>query len=62
MLKQPHSTRRCAFVLYETQNGRTVFEYDLPSSVFGQFGDDRVTDVGRKLDRALESTLLKAAT
>jgi uncharacterized protein (DUF302 family) len=47
-------------VLYEAQDGRTVFEYDLPSSLFGQFGDDRVTDVGRNLDRELETTLLNA--
>ncbi len=49
-------------VLYEAQDGRTVFEYDLPSSLFGQFGDDRVTQVGRKLDRQLETLLVKAAS
>jgi hypothetical protein len=49
-------------VLYETQDRRTVFEYDLPSSVFGQFGDERVTEVGRKLDRQLETALLQAAS
>ena len=49
-------------VLFETQDGRTVFEYDLPSSLFGQFGDDRVTEVGRKLDRELEEAILTAAS
>jgi uncharacterized protein (DUF302 family) len=49
-------------VLYEALDGRTVFEYDLPSSLFGQFGDDRVTEVGRKLDRQLEMVLLQAAS
>jgi uncharacterized protein (DUF302 family) len=48
-------------VLYEAQDSRTVFEYDRPSSLFGQFGDDRVTEVGRKLDRELETRLLDAA-
>ena len=48
-------------VLYETQHGTRVFEYDLPSSLFGQFRNDVVTEVGRKLDRDLEGALLKAA-
>jgi uncharacterized protein (DUF302 family) len=49
-------------VLYEADEGRTVFEYDLPSTLFGQFGDERVTEVGRKLDRELETALVKAAS
>ena len=49
-------------VLYEAEGGRTVFEYDLPSALFGQFGDERVTAVGRKLDSELEAALLKAAS
>ena len=49
-------------VLYEAEDGQTVFEYDLPSSLFGQFGDERVTEVGRKLDSELESALFKAAS
>ena len=49
-------------VLYEVEDGRTVFEYDLPSSLFGQFGENRVTKVGRKLDRELEEALLTAAS
>jgi hypothetical protein len=48
--------------LYEAQDGRAVFEYDLPSSLFGQFGDDRVTEVGRKLDSQLETVLMHAAS
>jgi uncharacterized protein (DUF302 family) len=47
--------------LYETRDGTTVFEYDLPSSLFGQFGDEQVTQVARELDRELETVLLKAA-
>ena len=48
-------------VLYENEDGRAVFEYDRPSSLFGQFGDERVTAVARELDAKLESVLIKAA-
>jgi hypothetical protein len=48
-------------VLYEDGNGRGIFEYDKPSSFFGQFGDERVTEVGRYLDETLEAALLRAA-
>jgi uncharacterized protein (DUF302 family) len=48
-------------VLYEDGNGRAIFEFDRPSSLFGQFGDERVTEVGRYLDEALNAALLRAA-
>jgi Domain of unknown function DUF302 len=48
-------------VLVEDEQGRGVFEYDKPSSFFGQFGDERVTEVGRYLDVTLEATLREAA-
>ena len=48
-------------VLYEDEQGHGVFEYDKPSSLFGQFGDERVTDVGRYLDATLEAALRHAA-
>ena len=48
-------------VLFEDEQGKGVFEYDKPSSFFGQFGDERVTKVGRYLDVALETALRKAA-
>ena len=48
-------------VLYEDDNGKGIFEYDKPSSFFGQFGDERVTEVGRYLDETLEAALLRAA-
>jgi uncharacterized protein (DUF302 family) len=48
-------------VLYEDDHGRALIEYDKPSSFFGQFGNDEVTKVGRELDEALESVLLRAA-
>jgi uncharacterized protein (DUF302 family) len=48
-------------VLFEDEQGRGTFEYDRPSSFFGQYGDQRVTEVGRYLDAALEAVLLKVA-
>ncbi len=48
-------------VLFEDEDGSSVFEYDQPSSLFGQFDDERVTEVGRYLDAALEAALLQAA-
>jgi hypothetical protein len=48
-------------VLYENSTGHGVFEYDEPSTTFGQFGDGQVTAVARGLDAALERALLGAA-
>jgi uncharacterized protein (DUF302 family) len=48
-------------ILYEEETGGSVFEYDRPSSLFGQYGDERVTEVGRHLDAALEAVLRNAA-
>jgi hypothetical protein len=47
-------------VLFEDEQGRGVFEYDQPSSFFGRYGDERVTEVGRYLDAALEAALRMA--
>lgn len=47
--------------LSETESGEVVFEYDRPSSLFGQFGDDHVLQVGHYLDSKLEAVLLRAA-
>lgn len=44
-------------MLYEDDFGTAIFEYDLPSSLFGQFGDERIADVGRELDAELEAVL-----
>jgi hypothetical protein len=44
-------------ILLEDAEGRVLFEYDLPSSLFGQFGDDRVAAVGYELDAELEAAL-----
>jgi hypothetical protein len=48
-------------VLYEDDKGLAAFEYDLPSSLFGQFGDDRITAVGFELDDELDAVLRAAA-
>ena len=48
-------------VLYDDDAGHGVFEYDQPSTTFGQFGDERVTTVARGLDAALARALRAAA-
>jgi len=46
---------------YENAAGGATFEYDKPSTLFGQFGDEQVTAVGRELDVELERALRRAA-
>jgi hypothetical protein len=48
--------------LYENEAGNAVFEYDPPSSVFGQFDDEQVNVVARGLDAALARALFGAAS
>jgi Domain of unknown function DUF302 len=48
-------------VLYEDEQGRAVFEYDLPSSLFSQFGDEEIAQTGRELDEELKQALMSAA-
>jgi uncharacterized protein (DUF302 family) len=48
-------------VLYENTVGGATFEYDKPSTLFGQFGDEQITAVGRELDAELERALRRAA-
>jgi uncharacterized protein (DUF302 family) len=48
-------------VLFEDDQSRGIFEYDKPSSFFSQYGDERVTEVGRYLDATLEAVLRNAA-
>lgn len=47
--------------LFESDEGGCAFAYDRPSSLFGQFGDERVTETARRLDEELKSALLRAA-
>jgi len=46
--------------LYENEKGGSTFEYDQPSSLFGQFDDEQVSEVARGLDAALERALQRA--
>ena len=47
-------------LIYEDEQGKTCVEYDRPSSLFGQFGNAKVTEVARMLDRKLEQLVDKA--
>jgi uncharacterized protein (DUF302 family) len=47
-------------LIYQYQEGKTCVEYDKPSSLFGQFGNAKVTDVAAMLDRKLEQLVAKA--
>ncbi|HEV3082136.1 MAG TPA: DUF302 domain-containing protein [Gemmataceae bacterium] len=47
-------------LLYENEEGKTCVEYDQPSSLFGQFGNAKVTDVATTLDRKMENLVAKA--
>jgi uncharacterized protein (DUF302 family) len=48
-------------LIYEADDGKTCIEYDRPSSLFGQFGDQRVGRMAAALDQKLED-LAAAAT
>jgi uncharacterized protein (DUF302 family) len=48
-------------LVYEDERGKTCVEYDRPSSVFGQFGNDSVTEVATLLDRKLEELVAMAS-
>ena len=48
-------------IVCERKDGGSRVEYDLPSSLFGQFGDEGVTEVARVLDVALGRALSAAA-
>jgi hypothetical protein len=64
MTRYQFSAALCAplrVVLYEDELGRAIFECDQPSSLFGQYGDERVTQVGRELHQELERALRDAA-
>ena len=42
-------------LIYEDEQGKTCVEYDRPSSLFGQFGSDRIAPTAAMLDKKLES-------
>ena len=47
-------------LIYEDEQGKTCVEYDRPSSLFGQFGDDRIALTAAMLDRKLEALVAAA--
>src|SRR5262249_36012498 len=47
-------------LIYENDQGKTCIEYDRPSSLFGQFGNAKVTAVATMLDQKLEQLVAKA--
>src|SRR3954447_19047303 len=47
-------------LIYADEEGKTCVEYDTPSSLFGQFGDDRIIRTAAMLDRKLEALVTAA--
>jgi uncharacterized protein (DUF302 family) len=47
-------------LLYEDDDGGSCIEYDRPSSIFAQFGDDRIDQVAESLDLKLENLVAAA--
>jgi uncharacterized protein (DUF302 family) len=47
-------------LLYEDEAGKSWVEYDKPSSLFGQFGNDRITPTAAMLDHKLEALVAAA--
>src|SRR6266404_4413630 len=47
-------------LIYENEEGKTCVEYDKPSSLFGQFGNAKVTEVATALDRKLQQLVAKS--
>ena len=47
-------------LIYEDGSGKTCVEYDKPSTLFGQFGNEKATEVARMLDRKLEELVKRS--
>jgi len=47
-------------LIYENEEGKTCVEYDKPSSLFGQFGNPKVTEVATMLDRKMEKLVAES--
>jgi uncharacterized protein (DUF302 family) len=47
-------------LIYENGNAQTCVEYDKPSSLFGQFGNSKVTEFAESLDQKLAQLVAKA--
>lgn len=48
-------------LVYADDSGGTSVEYDLPSSLFGQFKHDKVNEVAEQLDRKLSDLVAKSS-
>ena len=48
-------------MLYENNLGTATFEYDRPSTLFGQYRNECVTAVAKELDQKIYDALIKAA-
>jgi uncharacterized protein (DUF302 family) len=48
-------------MLYENKAGTATFEYDQPSTLFGQYGNESVTAVAQDLDQKIYDALIEAA-
>ena len=49
-------------LIYVDTTGATCVEYDLPSSLFGQFENDKVREVAAELDRKLSALIEQSAS
>jgi uncharacterized protein (DUF302 family) len=47
-------------LVYEDDGGKTCVEYDRPSSLFGQFGNERIRPTAAMLDNKLEALVAAA--
>jgi uncharacterized protein (DUF302 family) len=49
-------------LIFVDNTGSTCVEYDLPSSLFGQFENDKVNEVAAELDRKLSAVIEQSAS
>jgi uncharacterized protein (DUF302 family) len=49
-------------LVYENKKGIVSVEYDLPSSQFGQFNDEKITAIAQTLDQKVFNLIKKADT
>jgi|SRR5579862_1990629 len=49
-------------LIYQDDGGKTCVEYDSAASLFGQFGDARITKVAAMLDNKLDALIATAIT
>jgi uncharacterized protein (DUF302 family) len=47
-------------LIYQNDEGKTCLEYDKPSSLFGQFGNERISTTAAMLDQKLDALVTAA--